>query len=70
MLMLSQMSKEITISVIDNRSVPRTSVTTMKGSCTYCGSHSVFYTWCRKCLNEMAIIKNLIKQAHRLPNED
>ena len=70
MLMLSQMSKEITIRIIDNRSVPQSNVSTLDDDCTYCGSPTVFYTWCRKCFNDLALIKNLLQIAHRPPAED
>ena len=61
---------EITTKIIDYSSMPKTKVSTLDGKCTYCGSPAVFYTWCRKCLNDLALIKNLLQIAHRPPTED
>jgi hypothetical protein len=70
MLILSQMSKEIAIRVIDKNCLTGSDVGKQKGGCTYCGSPTVLYIWCRRCMINIGLIKTEIIKAHSLETRD
>ena len=58
-----QMSKEINIRIIDEDCGINFRVT-LAVECIYCGSPTVAYTWCRKCMLKFALIKKTLTKAH------